>query len=182
MIQMPRRSVTRFFIPLIDVLILMFCIFLLMPFVKATGEGGEGGESPKTAPTGAEAKDPADLSRQLEQAKRDLERTRRDLERLEKEKSAILQRLEIRTLEIDKDTGRLWYYEQKREEIRNEADARALIRADQDRVLKSGGRELYYLILYPRELSGFPLERQVRDYDRWFAEVPHGFDNPRVAK
>src|ERR1017187_4625818 len=30
MIQMPRRSVTRFFIPLIDVLILLFCIFLLM--------------------------------------------------------------------------------------------------------------------------------------------------------
>ena len=33
MIQMPRRSVTRFFIPLIDVLILLFCIFLLMPLV-----------------------------------------------------------------------------------------------------------------------------------------------------
>ncbi|MBI1833149.1 MAG: hypothetical protein HYR84_17040 [Planctomycetes bacterium] len=32
MIHMPRRSVTRFFIPLIDVLILLFCIFLLMEF------------------------------------------------------------------------------------------------------------------------------------------------------
>ena len=32
MIRMPRRSVTRFFIPLIDVLILLFCIFLLMEF------------------------------------------------------------------------------------------------------------------------------------------------------
>src|SRR5262245_7278443 len=35
MIHMPRRSVTRFFIPLIDVLLLLFCIFLLMPFVTA---------------------------------------------------------------------------------------------------------------------------------------------------
>ena len=34
MIQMPQRSVTRFFIPLIDVLTLLFCIYLLMPIVK----------------------------------------------------------------------------------------------------------------------------------------------------
>jgi len=33
MIERPKRSVTRFFVPLIDVLILLFCIFLLMPFV-----------------------------------------------------------------------------------------------------------------------------------------------------
>ena len=32
MIHMPRRSVTRFFVPLIDVLILLFCIFLLLEF------------------------------------------------------------------------------------------------------------------------------------------------------
>ena len=34
MIQFPRRSVTRFFIPLIYVLTLLFCIFLMMPAVK----------------------------------------------------------------------------------------------------------------------------------------------------
>ena len=34
MIQMPHRSVTRFFIPLIDVLLLLFCIFLLMPLAN----------------------------------------------------------------------------------------------------------------------------------------------------
>ena len=34
MIELPRRSVTRFFIPMIDVLTLLFCIFLLMPMVK----------------------------------------------------------------------------------------------------------------------------------------------------
>src|SRR5207245_9644794 len=41
MIQFPRRSVTRFFIPLIDVLTLLFCIFLLMPMIKETGEAQE---------------------------------------------------------------------------------------------------------------------------------------------
>ena len=35
MIHMPHRSVTRFFVPLIDVLLLLFCIFLLMPYVKS---------------------------------------------------------------------------------------------------------------------------------------------------
>ena len=33
MIQLPKRSVTRFFIPLIDVLILLFCVFLFLPMV-----------------------------------------------------------------------------------------------------------------------------------------------------
>src|SRR5438874_10975682 len=36
MIHMPRRSVTRFFIPLIDVLLLLFGIFLLMPIASET--------------------------------------------------------------------------------------------------------------------------------------------------
>ena len=48
MIDRPKRSVTRFFVPLIDVLILLFCIFLLMPFVSTSGESrtrAEGQES-----------------------------------------------------------------------------------------------------------------------------------------
>src|SRR6266403_243358 len=36
MIRMPQRNVTRFIIPLIDVLILLFCIFLLMEFNSAS--------------------------------------------------------------------------------------------------------------------------------------------------
>ena len=40
MIEMPHRSITRFFVPMIDVLTLLFCIYLLMPIVQdpATGE------------------------------------------------------------------------------------------------------------------------------------------------
>ena len=36
MIQMPTRSVTRFFIPMIDVLTLLFCIYLMMPMVDTS--------------------------------------------------------------------------------------------------------------------------------------------------
>ena len=39
MIVLPRRSVTRFFIPMIDVLILLFCAFLLVPFSNRTDAG-----------------------------------------------------------------------------------------------------------------------------------------------
>ena len=45
MIRMPQRSVTRFFIPLIDVLTLMFCIYLLLPIV----------ETPSTDPATSDA-------------------------------------------------------------------------------------------------------------------------------
>ena len=173
MIRMPHRSVTRFFIPLIDVLILMFCIFLLMPFVKATGEGNEPGEGPKPAPT-PEIRDVAELNKQLEQAKKDLAATRRDLERLEKEKANVLRTLLIRPLEIDKDTGRLYYYDDsQRVEIRNETDARRLISAEQDRILKSGGGELYFLFQRPRD-SAYPLGKQRSEYERWFQGVAYG--------
>ena len=47
MLEMPRRSVTRFFIPLIDVLTLLFCIFLMMPAVKKTTEAEVGATAPQ---------------------------------------------------------------------------------------------------------------------------------------
>ena len=46
MIKRPHRSVTRFFIPMIDVLILLFCIFLLMPFVS---QGSNPNDDPEAA-------------------------------------------------------------------------------------------------------------------------------------
>src|SRR2546421_228343 len=58
----PRRSVTRFFIPMIDVLTLLFCIFLLMPFVKSAGEEGADG-GPAAAPPAEVITDPADVLR-----------------------------------------------------------------------------------------------------------------------
>ncbi len=178
MIRQPRRSVTRFFIPLIDVLILLFCIFLLMPFVKTAGEGGDGNETPprdgaSLGPQPAPG-DAAELARQLEQ-------TRRQLERLKQEKAEALQRLSARVLEIDKNDGLLYYQDgDDRLKLATEADVLALVSRHQREL---GGRgELYYLILYPRELSGFPQERQVQQYQRWFKDVPHGFDNPRAKR
>lgn len=175
MIQMPRRSVTRFFIPLIDVLILLFCIFLLMPYVKRTGsEGSDPGTSPPTDPrppaTSAEA---ADLARRLEEE-------RKELERLRKEKGEVIQqRLVLHVLEIDGADGRLYYRDPQRVEIANQAEAAALIGRHKT---AAGSKEVYYLILFPRQASGWPTQGQFKNYDRWFADVAHSFDVPGGGK
>jgi hypothetical protein len=168
-IRQPHRSVTRFFIPLIDVLILLFCIFLLMPYVKPVeGETGDGIAKAEPPP---EPK-PGDL----DELTREIEALRRERDRLLKERSKVLDRLAIRVLEIDRDTGKLYDYDPDRVEIASAADAQALI-SRQKRA--TAGREVYFLFLFPRELSGYPLEKQVSAYSAWFRDVPHGFDNPR---
>ncbi|MBV9122961.1 MAG: hypothetical protein JO112_06375 [Planctomycetes bacterium] len=172
MIQMPRRSVTRFFIPLIDVMTLLFCIFLLMPMVK--GKGGPASVGNPTAPESV-----GDVARTQpapvpEQELQELAKIRTEkIQELEK-------RLAIRILEIDPDNGRLFYYDPDRKEIPNEAAAHALIQRQRQAIERQGpGRELYYLFLFPRQVTGFPSERQVNQYNHWFAEVAHGMDNPR---
>jgi hypothetical protein len=169
MIQMPRRSVTRFFIPLIDVLTLLFCIFLLMPLVKAPAEAGDEGraDGDRAGPdsAGPRSDTPEDV--------------RAELEQLRREKMQVLQqRLAVRVLEIDRDTGKLYYHDPERAEVSSEADAQALIQRDR-RAIGEGKRELYYEILYPRDVaSPYPLREQRQKYDEWFKDVAHGWDIP----
>jgi hypothetical protein len=175
MIQLPKRSVTRFFIPLIDVLTLLFCIFLLMPMIKATADGSFPQSPPALEPiTPDVAADRAAWKRlDVLQALQE----RRELEQIRREKIESLQeRLSIKVLEIDAGSGELAYYDgQERSAILTQEDALRLIaRHKQD----AGRRELYYLILYPRRLTGYPEQRQMRQYERWFQDVAHGTDNP----
>jgi hypothetical protein len=177
MIQMPRRSVTRFFIPLIDVLTLLFCIFLLMPLVKAPGEEG----SAATTPEEEIQRLRDEVARLREQHNDSPEKLRAEIERLRREKAQVLQeRLAVRVLEIDADTGRLFTNDPERTEVRDEADAAALIARDR-RALAGSPRELYYLILYPRRPSGYPSRAQWERYERWFHDVAHGRDIPGQA-
>lgn len=98
MITPPRRSVTRFFIPLIDVLILLFCIFLLMPFVSTPALSDSA--------TKAETKDskaappPTDIDKLREERDEAIRR----LERFRKEQTG---RLQFRSLDVDPTTGLL---------------------------------------------------------------------------
>ena len=176
MILLPRRSVTRFFIPLIDVLTLLFCIFLVLPLAKAPGEA-------TAEDTRLLEQERRRLQQQLDEARRRGEETPRELreqvERLRRQQARALQeRLTVRVLEIDAGTGKLYYLDPERVEVRDEADAHALIERDR-RERGFGGRELYYLILYPRDRnSSYPTRRQQEQYDRWFQGVAHGYDVP----
>ena len=167
MIQPPRRSVTRFFIPLIDVLTLLFCIYLLMPLVKKPGEpyspeppGPISGQPPTTE------KEP---EKERPEGSKLLEEERLELERLRKEKIETLkQRLAIQVLEIDGRDGRLYVRGPQPFEVASQADALDLIDQHQR---KADQRELYYLFLYPTKSSGYPEEGQIQKYKRWFAGV-----------
>jgi hypothetical protein len=180
MIQLPRRSVTRFFIPLIDVLTLLFCIFLMMPLVKNIGTASAGDKTEASAEQVRRLQE--EIDRLRNQGQQMPEGLQAELERLRKERTQNLQdRLGVRVLEIDAKTGGLYYLDPDRIDIATQAEAQKLIDRDQER-LKDGKRELFYLILYPRDpASVFPHVDQRRDYDRWFKEIAHGYDIPGVA-
>src|SRR5581483_12214713 len=116
MIQLPRRSVTRFFIPLIDVLTLLFCIFLVMPLAQSNEES---------------------LTEELRQKEAELERLHNqgaDTRVLQEELDQLRKQLRLadrfpptRVLEIEPETGQLFYRNPQRVNIRNLDDAQALI-------------------------------------------------------
>jgi len=168
-ITIPKRPVTRFFVPLIDVLILLFCIFLLMPFVSRPEAEKPGSE----LEAGGLPTDVAALQEQLKLA-------RKQVDDLWKDRQTVADKLNVRVLEIDADNGRLFYFNRdgrdtQRQEIPNQAAAQLLIdRARQT----SDGKKVFFMILYPRRLSGYPEKQQIADYRRWFKDTPHGFDNP----
>src|SRR5215470_1045103 len=111
MIEMPHRSITRFFVPMIDVLTLLFCIYLLMPMVSESDEMGQ--PRPKTEPTTPKTKPKTDAERAKE----------------------LKENLSVRVLEIDGADGRLYYRDAKGVpfEVRNQRDATNLIAEDRRR-------------------------------------------------
>jgi hypothetical protein len=168
-ITLPRRSVTRFFIPLIDVLILLFCIFLLMPFVS-------GPPAPEASEKTPQVKEPP-LPDNVRDLQRELIEARNRLERMQKAAQMnIADRLSVRVLQIDPRDGTLYYFDPDRQEIRTEADALRLIERQKTLASSAGGvKDVLFLILYPQQASGFPTRKQEEQIDSWFRDVPHKF-------
>lgn len=173
MIALPRRSVTRFFIPLIDVLILLFGIFLLMPFVSVPAKDEETPAAALAAAAEPLPTDVQDLQKRLRGAIRDRDEAVKRVERFQKERG---ERLIVRVLEIDPATGRLVYYAPGRQEIGTQAQAEQLI-AYEKRL--AGEKDLFFTIQYPRQASKHPTDTDLASYRDWFRNVPHGFEIPR---
>lgn len=152
---------------MIDVLILMFCIFLLMPVTTGT----DNAEAPKTDAVEAEK-----LPTDVQELQKQLAQFKEENKRLKAEKGDLGNRLSVRVLEIDAVTGGLFAWRDREREVVNSQQAA-------ERVIflhrqASAGKDVYFLILYPREASGYPVTQQVRQYRQWFANVPFGFDSP----
>lgn len=168
MIRPPRRAVTRFFVPLIDVLILLFCIFLLMPFVSR----------PDSTDASKKSDDATTAAPSIDSLQKQLDQTRRRIRELERERINLFERYKVQVLEIDQYSGGLYTFdpgESGRKEIQSLTDANRVISRAR---WQAGKREVCFLFLYPRELSGFPIRAQVEAYRQWFRDVPHVFDNP----
>jgi hypothetical protein len=176
MIQRPTRSVTRFFIPLIDVMILLFCISLLMPFMSEPGNAeatnvSKPADDPEKTPT------PDEMKTQIAALRSDLELARREIKKLQDEKANPTERLSICVLEIDPKNGRLYILRNgERMVITDQRTAQDVI----DDFKRRAGvtKDPYFLILLPREQSDYPDAVQFKEYQSWFADVPHRFDNP----
>ncbi|HEX3150942.1 MAG TPA: hypothetical protein VHR66_22880 [Gemmataceae bacterium] len=168
MIERPKRSVTRFFVPLIDVMILLFCIFLLMPFVS-TDSSAQPESKAKEKVTEPE------LPRDVKELQSELERTRREIERLKAEQASPADHVSLKVVGFDRAAntmdGQFYYFnEDKRVYLESDKDAEDLITMHRR---ESGKNEMLFLIVFP---INKPLDRpdQAR-IDRWFKGEKHRF-------
>jgi hypothetical protein len=164
MIRPPQRSVTRFFIPLLDVLTLLFCVFLLMPMYKRSDA-----EKEKKIDT---------LTTRIRKLEQDVREKDRRIASLSKAPTEALQaRLAPHVLELDPTNGHLLARDPDSAQPRDltEKDVRDLIERDRRRL--GDGKQLAYIIyLRDRSTSLFPTKEQSEMYRRWFNKVPLLFD------
>lgn len=187
MIQLPRRSVTRFFIPLIDVLILLFCIFLLMEFNSATEF------EKQTEVVEDQSRDLVKWKGMLDDRTKELHKYEdlrpqlNELDNVKKElealKAASLQSLQQRTffrvIDIDRHDGTISFYDDARPDrpikIMNDKIVQELLERHQ---LEANGREIYYYFMRTRPSeddvknkkvsSGYPTGGQIKRYKGMF--------------
>jgi hypothetical protein len=179
MIQMPRRSVTRFFIPLIDVLLLTFGVFLLMPIAAETEldaereKVAEQGEA--TVALQQSLQDRLKELYALEELRPDLERVKELKQEIEALRKPLTEGLIVRVIETDPKTGDIFYYDPGRADERvpipDKKTAQALIEQHKK---EAPGRTVYYQFLRRRGL--LPTIAQGQQYREWFKDVPNSLE------
>jgi hypothetical protein len=189
MIQMPRRSVTRFFIPLIDVLILLFCIFLLLEYGSESKIDQQSAEIELQA-----ALDARNIQILLERGKEfekyekllpqltELQKLRDEVERLRGANQQNLQdRAIIVVIDINGKDGTLSWYDASSLETPTVkiSDAKAAQKLIEQQRLDGKGREVYFYFMPPRPLQGYPTLKQMRTYREWFAKTANSLGEKR---
>lgn len=167
MIQLPERAVTRFFVPLIDVLILLFCIFLLLPFVSAP----------------ADTKSAADAPVELEALRERLKKTEDALDKERdraKNPTAAAQETTVWLIDINEKTGAMTHAALDgppgaRSPIASPADASNFILRTK---AQTNRRQVKYVFVCPRTPSGYPDKATLANIAKWFAGEAVTIDNP----
>jgi biopolymer transport protein ExbD len=182
MITMPRRNVTRFFIPLIDVLILLFCIFLLMEFNSDSTVDLQSGD------VESQAADKERLEKELQRRNQELQKfealqpmlteldkLRKENERMrESRKKSFQENALVHVIEIKKDKNgvSLEFFDGSRGKgPLILSDAQSVQKLIKQHLNEANGRQLYYYFLYPR--TGYLSVEQEQKYLKWFQEVPN---------
>jgi hypothetical protein len=192
MIETPKRSVTRFFIPLVDVMMLLFSMYLLLPILQV-GDEGEGMTVTefarledklkkteallKTARTQVQQLHAeVSLLRKYADPQITLEQLKKEIELLQKAKADVLQKhLFLQVVAFDPNRDDLVFFQQVPEPttklIASAQDARALI--DQhDQQAREHEQNLYYVILLPPPPRS-PTQGQLLRFKDWFSGVPY---------
>lgn len=182
MIQPPHRSVTRFFIPMIDVLTLLFCMFLLMPVFRENESLSQEEDTQRNKDRSAELEQ--ELTRrqkELQDLYRDQDRVRALLADLQAKKREFLQKnLKVVVLDVSPSDGTLSFFDpynprQPPIKIASEAEARKLI--DRERQ-EAGPLELFFVFQRPHDpqikYPYYPKEIQTETYGQWFRGVACG--------
>ncbi len=181
MMHMPRRNVTRFFIPLIDVLILLFCIFLLMEF----NSGAEA--DMQTEKVAEQTETMEDLSGQLNRRIKELqkfeelrpqlvelEKLREEVDRLRNQAQRNMQQQAyVRIIDFSAKDGSISFFDNGNLknpiiQIANIKSAQGLI--DRHKT-EAGKREVYYFFMYPRQPTIYPTAKNKEEYRGWFKNV-----------
>jgi hypothetical protein len=171
MIRLPRRSVTRFFIPMIDVLTVLFCMFLLMPIIQENAAISD--------PDGIDPqKSPDELRSELLELSREQDRAKTILLELEKKQRQLRQEvLYIKVIDISPKDGSLSYFDAAKPgqpplQISSREIARALIGQHKK---EAEGLKLIYLFTrpfdpaFPHTLQ--PDQQMMATYRSWFEGV-----------
>jgi hypothetical protein len=143
------RSFTRFLLPLTDIMIILFSMFLLMPQL----------EEKKGAPTPGIS--PGWQADQQRQSQEELQRYRR------LESQPLSDRSLVRIMHIDRDTGDLWVPRDS-QRITLTPENFSVVLAQDLREAQQMQKELFYMLLAPaRDVQGTPDRPLRQDRERY---------------
>ncbi len=167
----PGHSPFRFLIPLIDVLLVLFGLFMIVQVMQKAPKDENEKVTQNPEKMLSHTLDNAHQVEELRKKLKDLtQKLASERESLRFTSSMELSgMLAVSVIQIHPGDGHLFLDDGQT--IRTEAQAHAYIEADrarQSNTVAGAEKKLVYLLRFPRTESLFPTRKQEREYQRWF--------------